>query len=158
MGRKVLITFLVLIGLILFAFVALGITSHYITPDVGMVDGKLKVCPGNPNCVCSESYAESDASHHIPPVKLNGTNIEVLWKLLRQAVIDQGGQIVREDDSYLHAEFTSSIFRFVDDLELRMDRQNGLIHLRSASRVGRSDLGANRKRIEAIWHRLGESD
>jgi len=158
MGRKVLITFLLLIGLILFAFVALGITSHYTTPDAGLVDGKLKVCPGNPNCVCSESYAETDATHQIPPVKFSGKNSEMPWKLLRQAVIDQGGQIIREDDSYLHAEFTSSIFRFVDDLELRMDRQNGLIHLRSASRVGRSDLGANRKRVEAIWHRFGAAD
>jgi len=157
-GRNVLISFLVLIGLILFAFVALGITSHYTTPDVGMVDGKLKDCPGNPNCVCSESYAGTDAGHQIPPVKLNGKNIETPWKLLRQAVIDQGGAIITEREDYLHAEFTSSIFRFVDDLELRMDRQKGVIHLRSASRVGRSDLGANRKRIEAIWHSLGEAD
>jgi len=158
MGRNVLISFLILIGLILVAFIALGITSHYTTPDLGMDHGKLKACPSSPNCVCSESYAESDASHLIPPVKLNGSNIEALWKLLRQAVIDQGGQIIREDDTYLHAEFTSSIFRFVDDLELRMDRKNGLIHLRSASRVGRSDLGANRKRVEAIWHRFGATD
>jgi len=158
MGRKVLITFLVLIGLILIAFIALGITSHYTTPDVGLVDGKLKACPGSPNCVCSESYAETDAAHQISSVKLSGINIEAPWKLLRQAVIDQGGQIIREDDVYLHAEFTSSVFRFVDDLELRMDRQSGLIHLRSASRVGHSDLGANRKRVEAIWHRFGATD
>jgi len=156
MGRKVLITFLALIGLILLTFIGLGIASHYSSPELGIVDGKLRACPDSPNCVCSEAYAETDASHHIPPVKLSGNNTEAPWKLLRQTIIDQGGQIIREDNSYLHAEFTSSIFRFVDDLELRMDRQNGLIHLRSASRVGRSDLGANRKRIEAIWQAFGE--
>jgi len=158
MGKKVLITFLVFIGFVLIASVALGITSHYTTPDVGMVDGKLRPCPDSPNCVCSEVYAGTDAAHQIPAVRLNGNRLEAPWMLLRESIIDQGGRIIREDDSYLHAEFTSPIFRFVDDLELRMDRQEGVIHLRSASRVGHSDLGANRKRIEAIWNGLGEAD
>ena len=154
MGRNVLISILVLIGLILFASIALGITSHYTTPKLGLDHGKLKACPGNPNCVCSESYAETDASHQIPPLKLSGQNIEASWKLLSQAVIDQGGTIIIESEDYLHAEFTSSIFRFVDDLEARLDKTSGNIHLRSASRVGHSDFGANRKRVEAIRSKL----
>ena len=158
MRKKVLLTLSLIIGLPLLALVGLSIISHYTSPELGLVDGKLRACPDSPNCVCSEAYSGADAAHHTPPVKLNGNNMEAPWQLLRQAVIDQGGQIIREDDTYLHAEFTSPIFRFVDDLELRMDRQNEVIHLRSASRVGRSDLGANRKRIEAIWHSLGDAD
>jgi len=158
MGSKVLISFLVVIGFILIASVALGIISHYTTPDVGMVDGKLRSCPDSPNCVCSEAYTETDATHQIPAVRVKGKNIEAPWELLRESVIDQGGTIIREDNGYLHAEFSSSIFRFVDDLELRVDRQEGVIHLRSASRVGHSDFGANRKRIEAVWNGLGEAD
>lgn len=156
MGKKALITMIVLIGLILLALIALGITSHVTTPDVGVVDGKLKACPGSPNCVCSEAYPDADPAHQIPPIKVNAEEMQLPWKLLREAIIDQGGEIISERDDYLHAEFTSPVFRFVDDLEMRADRQEGVIHLRSASRVGRSDFGANRKRVEAIWKRFGE--
>lgn len=156
MGRKVLTGISILVAIILFAFIALAVTSQYSTPDVGVVDGKLKACPGNPNCVCSEAYAGADEGHQIPPIKVNSNDLETPWELLRQAIVDQGGSIIKEEKGYLHAEFTSPIFRFVDDLEMRADRQDGVVHLRSASRVGRSDFGANRKRVEAIWKRFGE--
>ncbi len=139
----------------LLAIVALAIWSHFKEPDLGLVNGKLRPCSASPNCVCSESYAEANMSHQIPPVKVSGKDIVTPWKLLGQAVVDQGGNIVREDDGYLHAEFSSSLFRFMDDLELRMDRQEGLIHIRSASRVGHSDFGVNRKRVEMIWQGMG---
>lgn len=156
MGKKVLMTFSILVALIFSALIVLAVASHYSTPDVGMVDGKLRPCPGNPNCVCSEAYAESDPAHQIPPVKIGSGDMELPWKLLKQAITDQGGTIVNEGEAYLHAEFTSPIFRFVDDLEMRADQQHSVIHIRSASRVGRSDLGANRKRVEAIWKHFGE--
>lgn len=156
MGRKALTTFLILIGLILLASVGLGIASHYSTPDVGIIEGKLKACPGNPNCVCSETYPDVDPSHQIPPIKVSTKDIHLPWKLLKQVIVDQGGAIISEREGYLHAEFTSTVFRFVDDLELRADQQNGMIHIRSTSRVGRSDLGANRKRVEAVWQAFGE--
>lgn len=59
-------------------------------------------------------------------------------------------RIVTADDRYLHAEFTSLLFRFVDDVEFLIDSDNGIIHFRSASRAGHSDFGVNRKRMEAI--------
>jgi len=158
MPKRVMTTIAVTIAILFLALMVLSIASHYSSPELGIVDGKLKACPDSPNCVCSETYAEADAAHQVSPVKLNGQSIETPWKLLRESIIDQGGSIISEDDSYLHAEFSSSIFRFVDDLELRMDRRDQVIHLRSASRVGHSDLGANRKRIEAIWNGLGEAD
>jgi len=59
-------------------------------------------------------------------------------------------QIVSVSDDYLHAEFTSAIFRFVDDVECLIDAANQTIHIRSASRVGYWDLGANRRRVERL--------
>ena len=59
-------------------------------------------------------------------------------------------------DTYLHAEFTSLLFRFVDDLELLVDDEAGVVHVRSATRIGASDLGANRRRVENLRRRLGE--
>ena len=156
MGKKLLMTASIIIGLMLLALIALGMASHYTAADVGVVGGKLKVCPDSPNCVCSEAYSDSDPAHHIPPIKIGTGDMQLPWNLLKQSIIDQGGAIVSEHENYLHAEFTSPIFRFVDDLEMRADQQNGVIHLRSASRVGRSDLGANRKRVEAIWTSFGE--
>jgi len=70
---------------------------------------------------------------------------------LRQAVLAAGkATFVVEEDTYWHIEFRSRVFRFVDDVEFLFDAQTRLIHVRSASRVGRSDLGVNRKRVEKI--------
>ncbi|MDX8387889.1 MAG: DUF1499 domain-containing protein, partial [Ghiorsea sp.] len=62
--------------------------------------------------------------------------------------------IETEQSNYIHATFSTSIFRYVDDVELRFDANTGVTHIRSASRMGRSDFGANRKRIEAIQEAL----
>ena len=59
-------------------------------------------------------------------------------------------KVVRQDERYLHAEFTSALFRFVDDVELLLDADAGVVHVRSASRIRYSDMGANRRRVEAI--------
>jgi uncharacterized protein (DUF1499 family) len=72
------------------------------------------------------------------------------------ALLDLGGVIVLVENGYLAATFQSPLFRFVDDVELRLDRPSGVIHIRSASRVGRSDLGKNRERVEAIRRRFNE--
>jgi len=69
---------------------------------------------------------------------------------LKTIIREMGGSIQVEKADYLAATFTSSIFRFVDDLEFRIDTGQGMIHLRSASRVGRSDGGVNRKRVERL--------
>jgi uncharacterized protein (DUF1499 family) len=67
-----------------------------------------------------------------------------------------GSNIVREEDRYLHAEFRSALFRFIDDVEFYVDAENGIIHVRSASRVGYWDLGVNRRRVEAIRSKLSK--
>lgn len=111
----------------------------------GLVDGKLAACPQTANCVCSEHASSADFIEPFTyPV---GPDI---WLNMKQAIIQVGGQIERQEAEYMHATFTSSIFRFIDDVELRLDRDNNVIHIRSASRVGRSDLGVNKKRVEKI--------
>lgn len=142
-------------GIILLAFFALALWSQSITPVLGALEGKLQPCPDSPNCVCSESYPNRQKHHDIDPVTVSGTEMGRAWGLLRDAIEISGGDIVSETDNYLHAEFSTKIFRFVDDVEIRLDRNAGEIHLRSASRIGHSDLGANRKRIETIWSNFG---
>lgn len=67
-----------------------------------------------------------------------------------EAIASMGGRIVASDSNYLRAEFSSRLFRFVDDLELLWNPVEGHFDLRSASRVGTSDLGANRRRVEML--------
>ena len=75
-------------------------------------------------------------------------------KSAAQVIQDLGGKVDIADESYIAATFSSKVFGFVDDVELRADAEAGVIHVRSASRVGRSDLGANRRRVESIRQRL----
>ena len=111
-------------------------------------DGRLAACPSSPNCVGSENVAAGDVQHGIAPLSL-------VWDDARLAdvVTALGGEIVQREDGYMHATFTSRIFRFVDDVELRAD--GARTQVRSASRVGHSDLEANRKRVELLRERLG---
>lgn len=115
-------------------------------PKTGLVAGKLRACPGSPNCVVSEN--ETPASR-IEPLIFKGEPGRA-WEALRQAVERSGGTIREDRNGYLWAAFTSRVFRFVDDVELRLDGQRGVIHVRSASRAGSSDFGVNRKRIEKL--------
>lgn len=120
----------------------LGYQSRHMEPKLGTEKGRLAPCPETPNCVVSESG--TDSAHAVEP--LPGTN----WQHLRTAVTQAGGVIVQDNGHYLHAVFTSSLFRFVDDVEARLDEAAGVIHIRSASRVGHSDFGANRRRVAKI--------
>jgi uncharacterized protein (DUF1499 family) len=75
----------------------------------------------------------------------------VAWQRLREVIAARPrARIISETDTWLHAEFTSLVFRFVDDVEFLLDRDAGVIHCRSASRSGRSDFGVNRRRIEEL--------
>ena len=110
----------------------------------GLVSQKLAPCASELNCVCTE-YAPGDA-WHIPPIQISNADSELVSAL--QAVIEEmGGAVQSVDGSYIAATFESAIFGFVDDFEVRVDETSNLVHVRSASRVGRSDLGANRKRV-----------
>ena len=111
--------------------------------ELGLVDGKLTICPDSPNCVSSELAM-------ISPIKLSKTEPELAWSLLQQVINEHGGEIQEKSNSYLLATFTTAIFSFVDDVEARLDLEANVIHLRSASRVGYYDFGANRRRLQEI--------
>ena len=118
---------------------------------IGVTVDKLRLCPDSPNCVSSQS---GDPRHAIAPIRYEGT-AEKARELLIEAVSRmKRSRIVISEKLYLHAEFTSAFFRFVDDVEFLLDDEKKLIHVRSASRVGNSDFGVNRMRVEEIRTRF----
>ena len=109
---------------------------------------QLKDCPKTANCLCSQA---SRPARFIEPLTFSGP-AAVAWEKLHRLI--EGWprvKICRRDDHYLHAEFRSRVFHFVDDVEFLLGE--GIIHVRSASRVGRWDLGANRVRVEETRRR-----
>jgi uncharacterized protein (DUF1499 family) len=109
-------------------------------------------CKSKPNCVSSLNQEER---FHVEPLRYD--NLESAKnKLLRILKTFKRVRIIATNECYIHAEFTSLIFRFVDDVEFYFDAKESLIHLKSASRIGYSDFGMNRKRIEAIRRKFLE--
>lgn len=105
----------------------------------GLVDGRLAPLGLAPNAVSSEPQTE-DAAKVAP--------LRVSLAQAKAALERAGGTVVAETDAYVAATFASRVFRFIDDVELRGD--GTVTHIRSASRVGHSDFGANRRRVERI--------
>ena len=112
----------------------------------GLVSGHLAEPSSAPNCVSSEIDVQPEKK--IAP--LNGS-----LEQIKAAIIQTGGTITSETDSYVSATYMSKIFKFVDDVEIRHEKED-IWHIRSASRVGYSDRGVNRRRVEAIRARLPE--
>ncbi len=130
--------------LIVVGWIAL-VLSSWRRPELGLAEGKLRRCPSSPNCVCSEG--ESD-EHAIDPLTFTGSADEAWSRLITLLEATPHARLITHDGHYLHAEFVTPWMRFVDDVEFRLTPE--VIHVRSASRVGRSDLGANRSRIEKL--------
>ena len=119
-------------------------------PDkIGVKDGRLAPCPASPNCVVSQG--EEDAEHAIAPITYAGDTSTAIESLRQVVAAQPGSEIIEQTETYLYAEFTSRLMGFVDDVEFYLDPTvPGTIHVRSAARLGQSDLGVNRKRIETI--------
>ena len=114
----------------------------------GLISVTLTPCPDKPNCVCSEFTG--DTAHYIAPLNYSGTSPEKAWDDILQVIKESGGEVATASDEYIAATFSVSLFGFVDDVECRLDTAENRIHLRSASRVGHSDLGVNKKRVERM--------
>lgn len=113
--------------------------------NLGVKDGRLAPCRRTPNCVCSQAEPQ-DREHYISPITFRGTMRE-----LRAAVEAMPrATVIAADARYLYAEFRSRLMRYVDDVELYYDERAGLVHVRSASRLGRRDFGVNRGRVEEL--------
>lgn len=109
--------------------------------SLGVSNGQLATCPDSPNCVSS---FETRSSHQIAPLQASLEQVRQALAVLPEA------KIISDRSPYLYAEFTSRLMGYVDDVEFLADPAAQLTHVRSASRLGHSDLGANRKRIEAL--------
>ena len=123
-------------------------------PDnLGVKDGRLATCGRRLNCVSSQADP-GDAQRYVAPVPFKGGAAEAIAAARRAVESMARTRVVRAEGNYLHAEFRSKLMGYVDDLELTYDAQAGVLHVRSASRLGRRDYGVNRARVAALRARL----
>lgn len=114
-------------------------------------DNSSMTCPDSPNCVSSLA---GDQKHFIEPLIFSGQPETAMQRLKTALLGEKRVTLVTERPDYLQAEVRSLIFRFVDDVEFTLAPEQGVIHIRSSSRVGHSDFGVNRRRIERIRKRF----
>lgn len=112
---------------------------------LGLVDGQLQPCPSTPNCASSQSVIESQ---YIKPISYNGSSKDAHDKLIAILEIDPKASIEKNLEDYIHVKYRA--FIFIDDVEFFFPEDTAIIHVRSASRVGHSDMGANKRRLKAI--------
>jgi len=129
----------------------MGLLSGRRPGDLGVRDGKLKPVPDSPNAVSSQA---TSAYHAIDPLTYSGPREAALDALAEVVKALPRTTIVTRRDDYLHAEFTSALLGFVDDVEFYLPPDQKVVHVRSASRLGHSDLGVNRTRVEEIRRRF----
>lgn len=110
------------------------------------VDMSLQPCPKSPNCVSTQADPD-DSGHYMKPHP-HSSDIAAALDAIEAAIASAGGEVTGRDDASIDAVFTSGLFRFKDDVRFEVDSE--LIHFRSASRTGHSDVGANRKRMESL--------
>ena len=133
----------------------LTLTSSFIFPatnwafaaDLGVNNGHLSSCPASDNCVVSQN---ADSKHAIKPIPYHVDRNAAKETLLKVLTVVPRTEVVEQTNNYIHALSKSRIFKFVDDVEFYFPPDESVIHVRSASRVGESDLGVNRRRLEQI--------
>jgi len=144
----------IIIGIIVVTVLALYLILRWVVqiaspmPDnLGVQNGRLMPCPDSPNCV--SSFTE-DAEHRIDPLTYSATR-EAAHEALLNVIADMPrSEIVTAEPNYIHAVFRSPTMGFYDDGEFLFAEEADRIHVRMAARLGRDDLDANRKRVEAI--------
>ncbi len=141
-------------GKIILSFVLI-LTMGCSASETGLGETGLRPCPARPNCVLSTG---GDADHLIAPI-LYRTDRNSARQRIRRIVSGMARtRIITDQPDYLHVEFRSRIMGFVDDVEFWLPEKEKTIHVRSAARVGYSDLGVNRARIEEIRVLYGKGD
>lgn len=123
-------------------------------PDLGINNGKLTPCPKTPNCVNSQAVGEKC---YIQPIDYTGVQQKARFNLLQVLESEDQAKILMAQENYIRVAFKSTFFGFVDDVEFYFSEaqtSEKVIHIRSASRVGYTDFGTNRKRIERIQSKL----
>ena len=118
--------------------------------EVGLVDGRLRPCPPSPNCICSE---EGGSESSISPLGFGCAPKAAFLSLVEFLEAEPNATIIDVRDGYVHAVYRTRFLGFADDVEFRLDAEARAVHVRSASRIGYSDLGANRARIDDLRRR-----
>lgn len=111
------------------------------------MNARMDECPDSPNCVSSMSKKES---RYIEPLKFAGDPMKAMERLEKVILLMKRSEIESKEDGYIKAVFSSAVFRFRDDVECLLDKDKNVINIRSASRLGYSDFGVNRARVEEI--------
>lgn len=123
-------------------------------PDnLGVKEGRLVSCGRRLNCVSSQ-VDPGDAQRYVAPIPFKGSAVDALAAARRAVESMQRATVVRHEGNYLHAEFRSRLMGYVDDVEFTYDDKAAVLHLRSASRLGRRDFEVNRDRVEALRARI----
>lgn len=154
MKRKRIMGIALAVAVILAAMIVVPVQLSRRRPQLGLDASRLRPCPDSPNCVNSLA---SDEDHAIEPLEGGADPLATFDRLRDLLESSPRVRVVTDRERYLHAEYTTPLLRFVDDVEFLLDEDASVIHVRSASRVGRSDLGANRQRIEELRQKLVES-
>ena len=116
-------------------------------PELGIQDGKLSPCPSTPNCVVSQG---DDPDHRIEPIAYTVSREKAREVLTKVLGVVPRTEIVMQREDYIRVKSTSRIMGFVDDTEFYFPEDKPVIHVRAAARLGESDLGVNRRRLEQI--------
>ena len=114
---------------------------------IGIVHGKLHPCPKSPNCVSTQAI---DEKQKMEPIKYSGDLEDAKAKIISIINSLKRSKIITNEENYIHIEFRTATFRFADDVEFLFDDKEKIIHFRSRARMGYSDMGVNRKRMEEI--------
>ena len=146
-GKKIM----TVLGIILISglgyFKGMGIYSGTKVPQLGLVNNTLQICGEKPNCV---STSNSDEKHKIAPIQ-SSLDFSTVINTFKES----GFEVVSSNENYAHFTFSSKFMSYVDDIEILSE--GSLIYIRSASRVGYSDMGANRKRVEVLRTKLTQT-
>lgn len=149
--RKICLWLCTLFLILTFSMICLSFMSKR-PENLGVQNGRLNNCPETPNCVCS--FEDKTDKHFIEPFAYSAAEKDVTARLKEILNGMPRTKIVEQSENYISAECTSLLFRFTDDLEFYIDSEKKLLHFRSASRIGHSDLGVNRKRLDSIKEKL----
>jgi len=125
----------------------ISLFAGQIPNNLGVHSGLLQCCPSSTNCVVSQG---ADTLHKIEPISYTMETEKVKQLLLKVLTVVPRTTIVEQKDNYIRTESASALLGFIDDVEFYFPEEQKVIHLRSASRLGESDLGVNRRRLEQI--------
>ncbi len=137
-------------ALLLLIFPALGCASAG-GPTLGVVNGKLSPCSAAPHCVSSQY---DGGLHATAPIAYEASREEARERFVSIVRSVPRAEVLTDSPDYIHAAFTSRFFHYVDDVEIYLDDRAKVAHIRSSSRVGFYDFGANRRRVKEIRERF----